>query len=73
MTTQAIKINRTIGTLINKKPQTGISAITTNTKNPVAMTNSWKCCKCRHENYHDKWVCNDCKHERCKNCKNLLG
>ena len=39
----------------------------------VEMTNSWKCCKCRHENYHDKWQCSDCRHERCNNCTDLLG
>jgi hypothetical protein len=42
MTTHAIKIKRTIGTLSNQNLQAGISTITTNTKNPVAMTNSWK-------------------------------
>lgn len=39
----------------------------------AGMSESWKCCKCRHENYHDKWQCNDCRHERCKDCKDLLG
>lgn len=73
MTTQATKSKWTIKPFNNQKLSAGISTISTNTTNPIAMTNSWKCCKCRHENYYNKWTCNDCKHERCKNCKDLLG
>jgi hypothetical protein len=39
----------------------------------IVMSGSWKCCKCRHENYSEKWVCNSCRHERCNNCKKLMG
>lgn len=38
-----------------------------------AKTQSWKCCKCKSENYNDKWKCSWCGHERCKNCKDLIG
>jgi len=38
-----------------------------------ALTQSWKCCKCKSENYNDKWKCSWCGHERCNSCKNLLG
>jgi hypothetical protein len=38
-----------------------------------ALTNSWKCCKCRVENYNNKWVCSNCRHERCNSCKELMG
>lgn len=39
----------------------------------VGMTNSWKCCQCKVENYNDKWQCSYCRHERCRNCKDLEG
>jgi hypothetical protein len=39
----------------------------------TALTQSWKCCKCKSENYNDKWKCSWCGHERCNSCKNLLG
>ncbi|MBL7821217.1 MAG: hypothetical protein JNL65_11430 [Saprospiraceae bacterium] len=38
-----------------------------------ALTQSWKCCKCKSENYIQKWTCSYCKHERCGNCKQLEG
>ena len=39
----------------------------------TALTQSWKCCKCKSENYNDKWKCSWCGHERCNSCKNLEG
>lgn len=39
----------------------------------INKTQSWKCCKCKTENYNDKWKCSWCGHERCNNCKDLLG
>jgi len=39
----------------------------------IALTQSWKCCKCKSENYNDKWKCSWCGHERCNSCRNLLG
>ena len=39
----------------------------------VALTQSWKCCSCRTENYNNKWECSWCKHTRCGNCKQLEG
>jgi len=41
----------------------------------VAATKSWKCCKCKHENYYNEWKCSDpaCGHDRCRNCTDLLG
>jgi hypothetical protein len=39
----------------------------------VNPNKSWKCCKCRHENYNDKWVCSGCGHDRCNNCTDLEG
>jgi hypothetical protein len=42
-------------------------------KSIISMTQSWKCCKCKTENYNNKWKCSWCGHERCKNCKDLLG
>lgn len=59
--------------ILIKEPKAYQRIVVNTQSNMVAMTNSWKCCKCRHENYYDKWVCNDCRHERCKNCKDLLG
>lgn len=38
-----------------------------------ALTNSWKCCKCRVENYINKWECSYCRHVRCNSCKELMG
>jgi len=39
----------------------------------VNPNKSWRCCKCSHQNHHDKWVCNDpaCRHERCNKCTDL--
>jgi hypothetical protein len=50
--------------------QTETSSSVTVEVNP---NKSWRCCKCRHENHHDKWVCSDpaCGHERCNNCTDL--
>ena len=42
-------------------------------KSIIARTQSWKCCKCKTENYNDKWKCSWCGHERCNSCKDLLG
>lgn len=39
----------------------------------TALTQSWKCCKCKSENYIDKWNCSWCGHGRCNSCKNLIG
>lgn len=44
-----------------------IEPISTEIDTIVALTQSWKCCKCRHENYYDKWDCSDCHHARCNN------
>lgn len=46
---------------------------TDNSLSVTALTQSWKCCKCKSENYNDKWKCSWCGHERCSSCKNLLG
>lgn len=73
MTGQYLNLKLTSKSPITHKPKIGFLTLSTYAKAPNAMTSSWKCCKCRHENYYDKWVCGDCKHERCKNCKDLLG
>lgn len=44
-----------------------------NSSSVVSLTQSWKCCKCRVENYNDKWKCSHCHHERCRSCIDLLG
>ena len=50
-----------------------IKTVFSNSSSIVSLTQSWKCCKCKVENYNDKWQCSYCRHERCKNCKDLLG
>ncbi|MBK6545718.1 MAG: hypothetical protein IPG12_10675 [Saprospiraceae bacterium] len=39
----------------------------------VALTQSWKCCSCKSENYNNKWKCSWCGHDRCGKCKELEG
>ena len=42
-------------------------------KSVISSTKSWKCCKCRCENYLNEWTCSYCSHERCRSCKDLIG
>lgn len=45
----------------------------TSIKTIEAITKSWKCCKCRAENYNNMFVCSWCRHDRCSSCRQLEG
>ncbi len=70
------KIRKTVrnSNIVRFSDKRFVRKISTNTSHSVtALTQSWKCCKCKSENYNDKWKCSWCGHERCSSCKNLLG
>lgn len=50
-----------------------VELLTSEVDSIISLTQSWKCCKCRSENYVQKWTCSHCRHERCRNCVDLMG
>jgi hypothetical protein len=71
-----VKIRKTVRNLSDiKLSEKGISGkIDIEISNSVTSnTQSWKCCKCKTENYNNKWKCSWCAHDRCNSCINLLG